>query len=70
MTELSVQYGLQSKLLYKRMRAARDEAALAQDRDTAYLLRRRADMLRDMWRETRDTSYLLAHYYRRGRPRS
>jgi len=45
------------------MRVIRAEAAREEDPSEAYLLRRQADMLREMWRETRDTSQLLAHYY-------
>ena len=61
--ELSVQYGLLAQNLYKRRRTARNEAARAKEPGEAYLLKRREALLREMWREARDTSHLLAHYY-------
>ena len=63
--ELSIQYGLQSKALYARLREVRAETVSGRvtDPTSVFLLRRRAAMLREMGRDTRDTADLLAHYY-------
>ena len=67
--ELSEQYGRLSQKLYKRMRMVRIETERTEDPTEAYLLRQREALLRDMWRETRDISRLLAHYYDGARQR-
>ena len=61
--QLSRQYSLQAQLLHARLRMVREEATRMEDPMEAYLLRRRVDILRAMWRDTRDTADLLAHYY-------
>lgn len=65
--ELSGDYLRQAAVLRKRLKTARRDARECGEPLRAYELRRRADMLYEMWAEARDIGSLLARYYPRRR---
>ena len=64
--EMGAAYRDQAEVLRTRIRELETARARTEERKEQDKLTGRIDLLRSIWRETRDLSVLLEHYYERG----